>query len=266
MRVVGQPVACALIFVAALLSPALAAAQSPFDGTWRIMLNQARFSPKPIVAFLSEGWYHCPSCNPQLDVKADGADQPVLGQAFDTISVREIDSRNVLIVTKKGGVIVTEQARAVSADGKKLTIMSTEHPADGGRAVTSQITGSRIGIAPAAINGTSGKWRLIRVTQSDNGLLITLKSKGDQLTMMQPTGETYTARFDGKDYPVKGAINHNAVSLKRIGKTSFQEIDKRDGVVVEMQTMTVSADGRKMTIVDTNSLTDRTTTYIAIKQ
>ena len=30
--------------------------------------------------------------------------------------------------------------------------------------------------------------------------------------------------------------------------------------------MTVSADGKKMTIVDTNTMTERTTTYIAVKQ
>jgi len=33
-----------------------------------------------------------------------------------------------------------------------------------------------------------------------------------------------------------------------------------------MARMTVSADGRKMTIVDTNTMTDRTTTFIAVKQ
>jgi hypothetical protein len=252
--------------VAALLSQAPASAQSPFDGTWRIMLDQSRFSPKPIVAFLSEGWYHCTSCNPQLDVKADGTDQPVLGQVYDTISVREIDAKSIQLIMKKGSAVIREQIRTASADGNLLTVKLIEHPASGGRPVTYQLSGRRIGMPPAAINSASGQWRLVRVTQSENQWMITYRTRGDELTMTQPTGESYIARFDGKDYTAKGANHYNAVSLKRIGKNTIQEIEKRDGVVVETLTMTVSGDGKKMTIVDTNALTDRTTTYTAVKQ
>jgi hypothetical protein len=254
------------ILVAALLCQVAASAQGSFDGTWRIMLDQSRFSPKPIVAFLSQGWYHCTSCNPQLDVKADGTDQPVLGQVYDTISVREIDTRTIQLIMKKGGTVIREQIRTASADGRQLTVKLIEHPTSGGQPITYQLSGRRVGTPPAAINSTSGQWRLVRVTQSENRWMITYRTKGDELTMTRPTGESYIARFDGKDYTAKGANGYNAVSLKRIGKNTIQEIDKRDGVVVETLTMTVSGDGKKMTIVDTNALTDRTTTYIAQKQ
>ena len=88
---------CATVVLAVFLSPALCASQTPFDGTWRIQIDQSRFSPKPMVIFLSEGWFHCKSCNPQLNVRADGTDQQVLGQAYDTISVREIDPKTTHI-------------------------------------------------------------------------------------------------------------------------------------------------------------------------
>ncbi len=68
------------------------------------------------------------------------------------------------------------------------------------------------------------------------------------------------------DFPVKGANGHNRVALKHIDKNTIEELDKRDGTVVNIARMTVSPDGRKMTIVDTNTMTDRTTTYIAVKQ
>jgi len=41
---------------------------------------------------------------------------------------------------------------------------------------------------------------------------------------------------------------------------------KRDGKVVEVSKITVSPDGKKMTVVSTNKLTDRTSTYVAEKQ
>lgn len=257
---------CALFVGMALWIQPSVFAQSPFDGTWRTNLNQSTFSPKPIVAFLSEGWYHCTSCNPQLDVMADGKDQPVIGQSYDSISVREIDSNSIELICKKGGKIVSEQTRVVSSDGKTLTAKSTERPANGGAVVTTEVKATRIGIAPAAINGTSGSWKITRVQQSDNGLLTTFKTDGDQITMTAPTGETYTAKFDGNDYPAKGANSYNAISLKRIDKNIIEETDKRDGIVVDISRMTVSSDGKKMTIVDTNTLTNRTSTYIAEKQ
>lgn len=266
MKGLEQFAFCVTFLVAVSLFPSSSTAQSPFDGTWRIYLNQSKFSSKPIVAFLSEGWYHCTSCNPQLDVKADGAQQPVIGQPYDTISVREINSKSIQVTTQKAGVITMEQTRTVSNDGRTLTVNSIEHPANGGPVVTIDVTATRIGIASAAINGTSGSWRITKIQQSENGLLTTYKSNGDELTMTQPTGETYTARFDGKNYPVKGAYYYNAVSLKRIDKNTFEETDKRDGTIVEVAKITVSPDGKKMTIVDTNPLTDRTSTYIAAKQ
>lgn len=266
MKKIEWFVVCALFVGMAIGVQPSTFAQSPFDGTWRTNLNQSTFSPKPIVAFLSEGWYHCTSCSPQLDVIADGKDQPVIGQSYDSISVREIDSNSIELIYKKGGKIVSEQTRAVSSDGKTLTIKSSEHPANGAAIVTAEVKATRIGIAPAAINGTSGSWKITRVQQSDNGLLTTYKTDRDQFTMTAPTGETYTAKFDGNDYPVKGANSFNAVSLKLIDKNIIEETDKRDGTVVDISRMTISSDGKKITIVDTNTLTNRTSTYIAEKQ
>jgi hypothetical protein len=266
MKKIERFVVCALFIGIAICVHSSVFAQGAFDGTWRTNLNQSTFSPKPVVTFLSEGWYHCTSCNPQLDVIADGKDQPVIGQSYESISVHEIDSNSIELIYKKDGKIVTEQTRAVSGDGKTLTVKSTRHPANQGMEVITEVKATRIGIAPAAINGTSGSWKITGVQQSDNGLLKTYKTDGDQITMIAPTGKTYTAKFDGNDYPVKGANSYNAVSLKRIDKNIFEETDKRDGTIVDISRMTISSDGKKITIVYTNTLTDRTSTYIAEKQ
>src|ERR1035441_10838360 len=54
MKKVERSVACALFLMAALSVPALSFAQSPFDGTWRINMNQSKISPKPLGFYLSQ--------------------------------------------------------------------------------------------------------------------------------------------------------------------------------------------------------------------
>jgi hypothetical protein len=266
MKKVERIVVCALFVIAALLATGSASAQSPLDGTWRTQLNQTKFSPKPLASYLSQGWYHCVSCSPSFDVKADGQDQPVSGQSYDTISVHEADAKSIQITTKKAGATISETTRTASADGKTMTVKSTFHPANGGPVVTSEVKATRVGLAPAAINSISGSWRIASVQQSENGLLSTFKSNGDEITMTAKTGETYTAKFDGTDYPVKGATGWDLVALKRISKNTFEETDKRAGKITDVSTITISADGKKMTVVDTDKETDRTSTFVAVKQ
>jgi hypothetical protein len=104
------------------------------------------------------------------------------------------------------------------------------------------------------------------VKESQNGRTTTYKGAGDQISMSTPTGESYTARLDGKDYPVKGAYGWDSVSLKRLDDSTIEETDKRNGKVVEVVKMTVSPDGKKMTVVAMDKLTGRTSTYVAEKQ
>ncbi|HKN23004.1 MAG TPA: hypothetical protein VJX73_16380 [Terracidiphilus sp.] len=261
-----QYVYCGLLALAALCLATVAKAQSPFDGTWKTDLSQTKFSPKPLAFYISQGWYHCVTCNPTFDVAADGQDHAVTGQSYDTISVTIVDPHTISIATKKGGQADYEQTRTVSADGKTLTVKSTGHPVSGGAPTSFEATAKRSGMAPAGVHATSGKWVIQKETGSENGLLVTYKTNGDQFTMTSPTGETYTAKFDGADYPVTGAHSYNGVSLKKINANTIEETDKRDGKVIDVSTMTISANGKMMTIVDNDNLTGRTSTYVAKKQ
>jgi len=259
-------VACALFLMPLLWAPASSFAQSPFDGTWRINLDQAKMSPTPSVFSVNKGMYDCSSCSPKIHVKADGQDQSVIGQPYDTISVREIDAKSIAITTKKSGKTVSEQTRTVSDNGKTLTAKITGHPENSDETVSVEVTATRVGKAPAGANGTSGSWQNNKVNESENGLITTYKNSGDELSMSTPTGVSYTATLDGKDYPVKGSYNYNSVSLKRIDDRTMEETDKRDGKVVDVSRITVSPDGKEMTIVTTNKPTGRVSTFVAEKQ
>lgn len=238
--------------------------QSSIDGTWKFDMSQSKFSPKPYVFYTSQGWYHCVSCSPTYDIAADGADHAVTGHAFDTASATIVDPHTITTVAKKNGTALGEQTTTVSADGKTLTMKITSHPMNGSAAITTTASFKRVGIAPAGVHATSGQWQVLKAQGSDNGLLVTYKTDGDALTMTQPDGETYTAKFDGADYPAKGAYGYNAVSLKRIDANTIEETDKRDGKVTDVARMTVS--GKTLTIVDNDKIDDRTSTFIARKQ
>lgn len=113
----------------------------------------------------------------------------------------------------------------------------------------------------------SGSWRTDKVNSvSDNGLLVTYEGTQDGLKMSDPNGESYDAKFDGKDYPVQGDPGHTMVSLKRIGNDTVEETDKRNGKVVGIAKMTVSSDGKWITVVFTDKERGTTTTYKMEKQ
>lgn len=249
-----------------LQAPASLFGQSPFDGTWRTNMDQAKLSPKPYVFSVNNGMYDCSSCSPAIHVKADGQDQSVTGQSYDTISVHEVDANSIEVKTTKNGKAVYEQTRTASSDGHTLTVKTTSHSPDSDQTVTAEATLIRIGKVPAGSNATSGSWRVNKVNESENGLTTTYKSDGDELTMSAPTGETFSAKLDGKDYPVKGAYGWSSVSLKRIDDHTIEETDKRDSRVIEVSKMTVGPDGKTMTVVATSKLTGRTSTYFAQKQ
>ena len=62
------------------------------------------------------------------------------------------------------------------------------------------------------------------------------------------TTTTYTANFDGKDYPLTGsALGADKVSLKRIDARTTERFDKKDGKVIVTIKRVVSADGKTMT-------------------
>jgi hypothetical protein len=256
--------ASALFLSTALAVPTISIAQSSFDGTWKTNMAQAKFSLKPNVFYLSQGWYHCVSCNPAIDAKADGTDQAVTGASYDTLSVKEVDQNTLAFVAKKAGKLDFEQTRTVSADGKAITIKTTSHPLNSDQTVTAEVSAKRVGIKPSGVHATSGEWQISKVSQSENGLLTTYKTNGDELTMTNPTGESFTAKFDGQDYPAKGAYTYDAVSLKKIDDHTIEETDKRGGKVVSVSKMTVT--GKSMKIEFTNKLTDRTNILVATKQ
>ena len=58
----------------------------------------------------------------------------------------------------------------------------------------------------------------------------------------------YLANHDGKEYPMTGSPDADVVILKRISGSSVESTYKKDGKVTLVNTRTVSADGKTMTV------------------
>ncbi len=249
-----------------LIAPTLLFGQSALQGTWHTKLDQSQLSPKPYVFSVVAGIYECSTCAPKIRIKADGADQPVTGQSYDTLSVRVDDTKTIALTGKKAGKTVFEQTRTVLDDGNTLAVKSTSYPKENGNSVDTEASFTRMGKGPADANDTSGSWQINEVVESDNGLTTTYKWAGDELSMTQPTGENYTAKLDGKDYPYQGSYSYDSVSLKRIDEHTIEVTNKRDGKVISVSRISVSPDGKTLTEVADNKLTERTATFISEKE
>ena len=221
-----------------LAMPPRSMAQSSFDGTWKVDFQSA-MPTKVNVWLLKDGTYRCASCSPTIEVKANGRDQPVKGQQYDTISVKVVDRQTVAEVEKKNGQTVSDEKFTVSGDGNTVTDEFGNW----------KLTMTRIADAPPGAHALSGSWKPLKIESiSDRELLVTYKLEGDTLTMSRATGQSYIAKLNGPDAPYKGDPDTNGVALKRISKNILEEIDKLNGKAVSVMRMIVAPDGKSMAV------------------
>jgi hypothetical protein len=245
-----------------LLLPAVALAGTGFDGTWKTNMESLKATGKPLVLLLAGGEYTCSSCNPPYTVKADGAAHTVLGQAyFDTAKVTVTGPNSAEIVLKQGSKEIVRFSDTVSADGT-LTSKVTNHM--GTETATDELTAKRVGAAPADSHPLSGSWLEQEHVAGDlRPVQYRMTADGFQ---MRWNGQSYDAKFDGKEYPVAGDPGKTTVSLKKIDDATVQETDHRQGKVVDEVLLALARDGNTIAVIDKDIAHGQTITYTLEKQ
>lgn len=251
------------LLIPTLLLPAAAIAGTGFDGTWKTNMDSLKATGKPIVLVLTRGEYTCSSCNPPYTVKADGAEHRVSGQAyFDTAKVKVTGPSSAEIVLKQGSKEFVRFSDMVSADGTTLTSKVTNHV--GEKTVTDNLIAKRVSAAPENSHPLSGAWQ---EQQHVGGNLRTVQY---QMTpegfQMRWNGESYNAKFDGKEYPVAGDPGKTAVSLKKIDAATVEETDHRQGKIVDKVRLVLAKDGNTIAVIDEDIAHGQTITYTLEKQ
>jgi hypothetical protein len=119
------------------------------------------------------------------------------------------------------------------------------------------------GLADDALNPLLGTWLLNRAKSTfipapgPKGQMRTYAPAGDgekltargidwegKMTLVQ-----YTAKYDGRNYPITGSSGGDLISLRRIDNFTTQSSEKRDGKAVIVATRTVSKDGKTLTVL-----------------
>jgi hypothetical protein len=254
-----------ILVTAALLLPAVAFAGSSFDGTWKARLDSVKMTGKPDVWQIADGDYSCSSCVPAVKVKADGAMHKVAGHPYyDELAVRVISPTSVEISQKQAGKVMGSVTYMLSTDGNTLTGKFTDH--SGAKTVTGSFTETRVAAASAGSHATSGSWQQSAMGDiSDAGRTVAYEASGDHFRM-HANGQSYDARFDGKEYPIVGDPGHTRVTLKKLDDNTVEETDHRLGKVTDEIRLATSADGKSMTITDKDVLHEQTSSVTFDKQ
>jgi hypothetical protein len=255
-----------LLLVIICMGAIPAFAQKAFDGTWRLNKDSAQIKGNDKFS-LQDGVYRCDTCVPKVVVKADGQEHKVSGSPYyDTTAVKEVNDHSIEIETKKNGKPAGTTKLDASDDGKTLTTewsFISENGAEG----HGKFTSDRVGTLPTGANKISGEWHPDKIEEaSDTATNLTYKVTADDFSMSDPVGDSYTAKFDGKDYPYKGDPGVTSVSLRKLDENTVEETGKRNGKVIYVSTMTVNADGKTMKVKVDDKLHKTTANWTADKQ
>jgi hypothetical protein len=118
-----------------------------------------------------------------------------------------------------------------------------------------------LNLAAAAPDQHSGTWKLNPDKSSyspgpaPKSNTVTINSDADNIKLSSdgidatgnPTHVEYTAKYDGKDYPITGVPNADTVALERPDASTIRSTMKKGDLVVMTVTSVISKDGKTRT-------------------
>jgi hypothetical protein len=248
-----------------LLLPATALAASAFDGTWKARVDSMKVTGKADEWALANGTYTCSSCDPVLKVKADGSDQKVAGHDYyDSIAVKVVDKNTVEETRKRAGKVVNSMTMTVSADGNSVSGKFTDY--NGEKPATGSFVEKRVGPGPAGSHAISGQWMQSSFGDANDAMTIVAYQMTSDGFSMNSNGQSYQAKFDGKQYPIAGDPGKTLVTLKKIDANTVLETDSRAGKVTDEVHIAAAKDGKSITLTDKDLVHGQTSTITLEKQ
>ena len=245
---------------ALLLVPAVAFAGSAFDGTWKTKLDSMQTSGKPDSFQLVNGEYTCSNCDPPYTVKADGQFHETKGNPYhDSVAVKVLSPTSIEISSRLAGKVTLVNTVEAAGDGKILKGSYVDHT--GAKEATGSYTEKRVAAGPAGSHAISGTWKPDVMTAGNEAAITVGYAMTADGFSMHWNGQSYDAKFDGKEYPVNGDPSHTTVTLKRVDEHTVLESDHRQGKVTDEIRLAVAADGKTINAEDKDLAHGQTTTF-----
>jgi hypothetical protein len=135
----------------------------------------------------------------------------------------------------------------------------------GDKDVSGVTTEKRVSAGPAGSHPVSGSWQQQGFDANDALRTVEFRMTADGF-QEHWNGESYDAKFDGKEYPMNGDPGKTMVILKKLNEQTVEEIDHRGGKLVDRIRMTASKDGKTVAVRDQDVAHGQTLSYTLVKQ
>ena len=228
--------------VACLATTVLWAANDPFVGEWKLDPSKSsKLTEKMKVESIAGNKYAFDFGGGLETIAADGTDQP--GGFGTTLSATIQAPDSWKIVRKKDGHMLLTAYWKLSSDGNTLTDDYTEFAPNGSSSNVKYVFKRTAGTS-----GFVGTWESSGMMRS--AFVIKLQPyEGDGLSIIAER-ITKNVKFDGRDYPNVGANVPSGLmsSARRVNEHTVELTEKLDGKVTSTQEITLSSDGKTLTI------------------
>lgn len=233
-----------LLALACVGAGAARAANDPMVGDWKLNSQKSRLFDEMKVASLGENKYSFDfgGGHPE-EIVVDGTDQPGLGGT--TLAVTAVSKDEWTVVRKKDGRAELKAIWKLQKEGEALQDDYSELDNDGKTTVHVVYLYESRGGGP----GFASDWVSIS-QQMDTVQTAQVRTyEGDGLSIATSLGRgTKNFKFDGKDYPRAGSSVDAATSAERVNERTIKLTDKYKGKISDTQEITVSEDGKTLTM------------------
>lgn len=241
---------------------------TPFEGTWRIDTSMDEYGGRPVSRLIKDGIYRCGNCVTKVEVPADGHFHGFSGgQDFDEVAVSIRTPRQVEFQYRKGGKLAERVLERVSNDGTILFYRNVNLTSSIGKPTVIEGRRSRVGALPAGAHLVSGEWRQLGGSkESVEALTLIIRTSGDEVTIVQPTGKQVSARVGGSAMPLIGDQAGRTVRIEAVPPWSLRLINAIAGEDVQTALITIDADGESLTFDARDLILNQTIKFVALKQ
>jgi hypothetical protein len=152
----------------------------------------------------------------------------------------------------------------VSTDGKTLTGKFQDY--SGSQMGTGTFTETRRAPAPPGSHRASGSWQPNSLQDvNEAARTFAYQMTNDQFSMHW-NGQSYNAKFDGKQYPVQNDPGNTMVKVKKLNDHTVDETDSRQGKVTDEIHLAAATDGKSIEVTDNDVIHHQITTFTLDKQ
>jgi hypothetical protein len=232
-----------MILIGAMSATAWAA-DDAMVGDWKLNPQKSKMVDVMKIGMVGENKYSFDfgGGDPEIAV-GDGTDQP--GHFGITIALKVDGPDRWTVIRKKDGKLLVTGEWTLSRDGTTLTDHFSSIRADGGMKSVDYLY-KRTGGG----SGFLSKWVSEGAPEGPPVLLKIRSWEGEGLSFVtQGGGGTRNLKFDGKDYAnVGAAVDGQTASAQRVNERTLSATDKFKGSVRDTQEITISADGKTLTL------------------